>query len=173
MKIEDMDLVGKQKVEAFLLKLTDRLFEVGHSEIGRILNYLFVLNAGGIVALLTYCIPSKFNIGFTLSGLFFFIGIVLVVLRATIAHYQLLGLMVALEDLYSSFVNNRIEYEDILAKLTAVIKKHNGWQEKLSWFAGIAFLIGVFWGGVGLYKSEKQYSNIPTTQPQNIVRSSS
>ena len=117
----------------------------------RILNYIFILNTGGLVATTTSLSKSSYDCYFISSFICFILGILLIVLHATFFYYTYQERFKNTKNLVEGLLGGKIPYKDFYDQI-----------QKRKWFYGIAhylalgsaffLILGVISGAISLLK---------------------
>jgi hypothetical protein len=125
------------------------LQEVVGTTLTRIINYLFVLNSGGLLAALTYIAAKQKTEQIYAAICCFVVGIVFITSHAALDYYACDRQFRSFRSDIDSFVKNEIDWEVLVDR-----DDRRGTSEWLfhilGWLSGVAFLIGLYLGIRGI-----------------------
>jgi hypothetical protein len=149
MKFKDMPLGAALLMEKGYIheRLSDHQQSVKNS-FRRIVEYLFLLNTGGVVATATYIATKPSSVSAMTVPMWFFIaGVILITLHAVWDYYRCLMLFKRYRKSVTEFVANTIEWEVLVDRDTHAVRGE--WVgHTLGWLSGTCFLLGIIWGGL-------------------------
>lgn len=112
------------------------------SALSRVLNYLFVLNSGGLLAALTY-IATKPNTGGIYFSIWCFVaGIIFITIHAALDYYGCEGHFRGFRKDVDAFYKDEIDWEVMIDR----DDRHGGHEwvlHLLGWLSGAVFLVGL------------------------------
>jgi hypothetical protein len=137
------------------------IFELLSWTLNRILNYLFALNTGGLVASLTY-IATKPRTNLTTAAIIFFaLGVLFILLHAAWYYYYALNLFNAYKTDVTQYYESNLDWKNLNKRdedWKNLNKRDEERSEKdsqrgfyLGWGAGLAFVFGLYCGIAALW----------------------
>jgi hypothetical protein len=127
------------------------LFELLSWTLNRILNYLFALNTGGLVASLTYIATKPRTNLTTISIIFFAVGILLILIHATWHYYYALTLFNEYKTDVAQYYENKFDWGNLTARDEDRSERGSWRGFCFGWGSGIAFVSGLYCGIAALF----------------------
>ena len=115
------------------------------SALSRVLNYLFVLNSGALLASLTYISTKQKTEILTVSIWCFVVGIIAILAHAALDYYATNSHFNAYREEVDSFYQSQLDWEEVLKK----DNKRGSCEcilHSLGWLSAGAFLLGLLLG---------------------------
>ena len=143
-QIEDKNL--KNSLISHIEEQGARWDKIRSKTLDRINNYLFSLNAGALLASLTYVATKANSADIMLSICFFAIGIFFCLLHASIDYYSVELSITKYKQNVHSFYKNEIKWNDYLNKSLFYNKKLDLALHIIGWISGGSFVIALING---------------------------
>lgn len=140
-KLNELDEKTLRSCTTYVDDLWESYGTVRQQALGRINNYLFVLNTGSLVAMATYLATRDPTFWIITAVVLFGLGTICCLIHATIDYY-------AVENLYSNYKSNvrdlykyELDWEVFLDRIN-----HTGadwYMHVIGWMSGACFLAGL------------------------------
>jgi hypothetical protein len=124
--------------------------EVRNKTLERINGYLFTLNAGALLAALTYIAAKTDSKNIYFSIWAFAIGILCCLLHAGIDYYSVETCLADYSTDVNNLYSNKMEWEEFIANCSIVHKKLDILLHCIGWVSGISFITGLVAGIIQL-----------------------
>lgn len=119
--------------------------EARQSTLSRITNYLFLLNTGALFASLAYVTSQKTATGILLSISLFSIGVLLIILHATLEYYMCQKYFSDYRKDVESLYDNKLDWEVFVDRNKQRVNFE--WVLHLfGWGSGVSFFVGLLNG---------------------------
>lgn len=160
MKFKEItDSKDSHPLDKYLASKWESLAEVLSSTLQRVMNYVFVLNSGALLATLTYIAAKQQvtrGVHFAIWG--FVVGTILITVHAAADYYGCRNQLRRFRRDIDSFVKNEIDWE-VLADRDNERRTGERIWHLLGWFSAVAFLIGLFVGIDSICRRQSRKGN--------------
>lgn len=117
--------------------------------LSRIVDHLFILNAGAVVGCITYLAAKAANQGIKCALWFFIVGLICILFRAALDYYICEYLFRAFRKDVRSYYDDKLDWV-ALREIDTRRKAPDWLAHLLGWISGIGFISGIILGAISL-----------------------